>query len=138
MYLLIRVLFVSSVNYLPIITSHYVSINSAVNRWGNCYFRQFTSHYVSINSKGVTCIIFIIYNLHPTMYLLILRAQLTIYSSQSNLHPTMYLLIQKRVYTFNYVCIWFTSHYVSINSPTFFVTGKLNNLFTSHYVSINS
>ena len=31
--------------------------------------------------------------LHPTMYLLILSHMLLVYNNQNNLHPTMYLLI---------------------------------------------
>ena len=77
-------------------------------------------------------------SLHPTMYLLILRmlpVQMNIYNS---LHPTMYLLIRDDLYSAYGYPLFFTSHYVSINSKYFLRLIGLTSFFTSHYVSINS
>ena len=76
-------------------------------------------------------------NLHPTMYLLILRKFLKLNTHINNLHPTMYLLILITADTNNKLDI-FTSHYVSINSVNNDTGRILVDKFTSHYVSINS
>ena len=60
---------------------------------GICIKFKFTSHYVSINSCVVIVHNFKCYNLHPTMYLLILLAPAPYVTDKLNLHPTMYLLI---------------------------------------------
>ena len=76
----------------------------------------FTSHYVSINSERKIKKLYDLFNLHPTMYLLIRIAAATAAASLSS----------------------FTSHYVSINSSSGSTGGTSSGIFTSHYVSINS
>ena len=95
MYLLIRMCSACVLICAGVFTSHYVSINS-LNCWqsagGIC---KFTSHYVSINSPSP---------LAPNI------------SGVYNLHPTMYLLIRATPAVKTTAFSKFTSHYVSINS----------------------
>ena len=141
MYLLIRMCSACVLICAGVFTSHYVSINS-LNCWqsagGIC---KFTSHYVSINSPSpLAPNISGVYNLHPTMYLLIRATpavkttafskftshyvsinsyqRLQNYLSNLYLHPTMYLLIPGRRTAFRPIT-GFTSHYVSINSRNY-------------------
>ena len=121
-------------------TSHYVSINSNMQQCLHCVPVYFTSHYVSINSWYDVNVFIWCCSLHPTMYLLILHPDpyfrcllcplhptmyLLIHDPQLppvfrnvTLHPTMYLLIQNTL-TFIVPIIFFTSHYVSINSRNY-------------------
>ena len=57
------------------------------------FLMKFTSHYVSINSNSITTLNIQMYNLHPTMYLLIQQPDRKRICRYQNLHPTMYLLI---------------------------------------------
>ena len=161
MYLLIRMCSACVLICAGVFTSHYVSINS-LNCWqsagGIC---KFTSHYVSINSPSpLAPNISGVYNLHPTMYLLILvlvclrpcwslftshyvsiNSWLSMLSDTSRLaylHPTMYLLIPAILQPEVSSGSSFTSHYVSINSEKETLLTFAQQAFTSHYVSINS
>ena len=78
------------------------------------------------------------FNLHPTMYLLILDNKSRITTPLLYLHPTMYLLIRIAAATAAASLSSFTSHYVSINSALLLVLLLVLLSFTSHYVSINS
>ena len=78
------------------------------------------------------------FNLHPTMYLLILYTGNTKRLLYEYLHPTMYLLIPAALPVHCFLQRSFTSHYVSINSYTGANNVINKTLFTSHYVSINS
>ena len=116
MYLLILWLSAVFSCCFQVFTSHYVSINSGLICSLISNVIVFTSHYVSINSR-----------------LPVLRR-----SCFLHLHPTMYLLIPKAEGS-NYTLIsLFTSLYVSINSLPVLIFVLSAHPFTSHYVSINS
>ena len=123
-------------------TFHYVSINWISATCESKKPSSFTSHYVSINSSTRDYSSVTLFNLHPTMYLLIPNSAINARANQIDLHPTMYLLIQSeviRIIIFNsnlhptmYLLIppdlnkppisipsVYLSHYVSINSPCF-------------------
>ena len=76
-------------------------------------------------------------NLHPTMYLLILRPLTDNAKKELNLHPTMYLLI--RYIQPGFTCVSrFTSHYVSINSQEFLdVMNDFDHLHPTMYLLIH-
>ena len=76
--------------------------------------------------------------LHPTMYLLIHPGPHLWYQYLHHLHPTMYLLILSNLQIGGRNLLTFTSHYVSINSHSFYTPFSQGGAFTSHYVSINS
>ena len=118
-------------------TSHYVSINSQFLPPNERLRKLFTSHYVSINSILMRNVLLICFNLHPTMYLLILFT--SCYYSNTIIFTSHYVSINSRRDSSSYsVTRKFTSHYVSINSPTCLNLTFFQLLFTSHYVSINS
>ena len=134
MYLLIL-----AISCPPVIfTSHYVSINS--RSWYRCEAKApaFTSHYVSINSTTGDDKYTILYNLHPTMYLLILTEdQLAAFALAK--FTSHYVSINSRISQMASIKIeTFTSHYVSINSYGTSNPYIAYQIFTSHYVSINS
>ena len=118
-------------------TSHYVSINSIPIVIAMSERPIFTSHYVSINSCFHFLAVYVCYNLHPTMYLLIPFIVCLSFSPLVHLHPTMYLLIPS-IKSLRHGSLIFTSHYVSINSQMQYPFNKVLLKFTSHYVSINS
>ena len=95
MYLLIQNSFFRFQVHIQPFTSHYVSINS--NHVQSLYQLEnlFTSHYVSINSTCNNANIAFLFNLHPTMYLLIPLYGHAMQTTGKNLHPTMYLLIPR-------------------------------------------
>ena len=96
----------------------------------------FTSHYVSINSEYGIPLQQQRRNLHPTMYLLILRWKLFLMKMQKYLHPTMYLLILVIIPS-SVNIIKFTSHYVSINSQSYIINRTIRiNLHPTMYLLI--
>ena len=72
------------------------------------------------------------------MYLLIPSGYCVLRRIIWYLHPTMYLLILKVTSLRSGRSFTFTSHYVSINSVTVAPNESSLSAFTSHYVSINS
>ena len=77
-------------------------------------------------------------NLHPNMYLLIPALRYFLLMRSTNLHPNMYLLIQQPNLPIIFLLSTFTSQHVSINSGPFNLTQTAGELFTSQHVSINS
>ena len=97
-------------------TSHYVSINSELDK--PFTVKETNLHptmYLLIRSESSLLVVSFTY-LHPTMYLLILNLHLAFIALEFYLHPTMYLLIPAARFLLLSVPVVFTSHYVSINS----------------------
>ena len=130
-----------------VFTFHNVSINSMKMLLTSLHKLSFTFHNVSINSLFFcSCVLTRTYNLHSTMFLLIL-SYVTVYSLPHlftfhnvsinsgiratfsyrcimNLHSTMFLLIRVSI-IFNLSIYVFTFHNVSINSN--YIVLKFNN-----------